>query len=208
MAVRAACRALLAVKSWILPETGLCRELTALLRFTVSCTGVPFGSSSGVSPSWGKGFRGVRAPRNRKGRGEPPFRLSDDAYRVPKVLRHPVGTVVLCHNQRCSKDLHAENFLPPPSDPGRPQARTAPGDCRCYKLPPMDSQQTIGDRPPWDADAMLAGQPQAELPAVTPGGAESAAETAEKAAFGAECPGVCPAAGGAERPCVGMGLHP
>jgi len=130
MAVRAACRALLAVKSWILPETGLCRELTALLRFTVSCTGVPFGSSSGVSPSWGKGFRGVRAPRNRKGRGEPPFRLSDDAYCVPKVLLHPVGTVVLCHNQRCSKDLHAENFLPPPSDPGRIPAAHRPGQRR------------------------------------------------------------------------------
>jgi len=64
------------------------------------------------------------------------------------------------------------------------------------------------DDPQTDESDPGRGKPQADLPAVASGRAESAAETAEKAASGAECQRLCPAACGAQRPCVGVGLHP
>ena len=54
----------------------------------------------------------------------------------------------------------------------------------------------------------LASEPQADPSAVASGRAESAAKTAEKAALGPQCQRLCPTAGGAQGPRVGVGLHP
>ena len=54
----------------------------------------------------------------------------------------------------------------------------------------------------------LAGEPQADLSTVASGRAESAAKTAEKAAFGAQRQQLRPSQGGAQGPRMDVGLHP